>query len=52
MGFMAVHPFHDETVERIGHPTATLPGPQVRGTGGTLNLIMFGIRPGPPAGEL
>jgi hypothetical protein len=27
----------------------SLPGPQRRGTGGTLNLIMRGIRPGPPA---
>jgi hypothetical protein len=27
----------------------TLPGPQVRGTGGTLNLMMRGMRPGRPA---
>jgi hypothetical protein len=25
------------------------PGPQKRGTGGTLNLIMRGMRPWPPA---
>jgi hypothetical protein len=28
------------------------PGPQRRGTGGTLNLIMRGMRPGPPAFQL
>ena len=28
----------------------SVPGPQRRGTGGTLNLIMRGMRPRPPAG--
>jgi hypothetical protein len=38
------HPFHDETVERMGHGASpsrrtVITGPQKRGTGGTLNLI-------------
>jgi hypothetical protein len=28
---------------------SSIPGPQMRGTGGTLSLIMFGMGPGPPA---